>query len=619
MEKMGNAEDKPAFATPTSDAVSDETETARGTLLRLVREHPMPRDDDEPPALNDPSAEQPRPARPTAEQSSASIYGARSVIGIDIGRRTLKIVHLQPSGAGIRLVRAAVKELPPPSDPDRFNVVAEAVNEFVLSARPRIRTARCVIAGDGVATVCCTMPKMSEKDLANALRWKVAEENNVDAESATVGYYMLQAKTKPGNQEVVVAAAPHDIGRLDALFSNDTPRLSTVIPGPIAADNIVMATYHADERAPVAVLDIGTASSTLTITGEYGLEFTREIPVGGDMVTAALAGTITLDNGAVEVSRRTAEELKKKYTIGDGGTVEAAGVVLPAGRILGAIRPVLERLVSEVVRSVQFYSQSHSLAKVENLFLCGGGATLGGLADYFTREAEIPASVLDPWRTLSFEVSPDLDVDPALFAVATGAAIHDNAKINLLPTHIKARRVTSSVRTVSLIVTAVGLFVLTGLSWTAHREVGALKTIRQLKRESAAPMEQMAAKVAAAQKLDRDLAKRKAMLDALGVGRAMHAAILKELSNIMPEGTYLRSLSFGNVKGVREMRLTADIYSMPTGSVLRLKQLLTAALEDSPFFVNVSFTPLPRQPSRHGRTPDESLQLTCQVLGFPGE
>ncbi|MFH1732023.1 MAG: pilus assembly protein PilM [Planctomycetota bacterium] len=616
---MGNAEDKPAFATPTSDAVSDPAETARDTQLRLVRDHAMPPDDDEPPALNDPSAEQPEPAAPTFEQSSASIYGARSVIGLDVGTRTLKIVHLQPSGAGIRLVNAAVKELPPPSDPDRFNVVAEAVNEFVDSATPRIRTACCVIAGDGVATVCCTMPKMNEKDLANALRWKVAEENNVDAASATVGYYMLHTKNKPGNQQVVVAAAPYHIGRLDTLFSNDTPRLSTVIPGPIAADNIMMATYHANERAPVAMLDIGAASSTLTITGEYGLEFTRKIPVGGDMVTAALAGTITLENGAVEVSRRAAEELKKKYTIGDAGTVEAAGVVVPGGRVLGAIRPVLERLVSEFVRSVQFYSQSHSLAKVGGLLLCGGGATLGGLAEYFAREARIPAGMLDPWRTLSFEVPPGLDVDPALFGPATGAAIHDNAKINLLPAHIKARRITSSVRTVSLIVTAVGLFVLTGLSWTAHREVGELKAVRQLKHESAAPMKQMAAKVAAAQELERDLAKRRAMLNALGVGRATYAAILKELSNVMPEGTYLRSLSFGTVKGVGEMRLTVDVYSMPSGSALRLKQLLTAALEDSPFFVNVSFTPLPGQPSQHGRTPDESLQLTCQVLGFPGE
>ena len=616
---MGIADDKLDGVDPSLSAVKDPAGTAQETMLRLVRDHPMPPDDDEPPALDGQPTEQPEPAAPTFEHSSASVYGARSVMGLDVGTRTLKIVHLQPSGAGIRLVNAAVKELPPPSDPCRFNLVAEAVNEFIRAASPRIRAACCVIAGDGVATVCCTMPKMSEKDLANALRWKVAEENNVDAESATIGYYMLDAKNRPGKPELVVAAAPDDIGRLDTLFSNDTPRLSAVIPEPVAADNIVMATYRANERTPVAVLDIGAASSKLTITGEYGLEFTRQIPIGGDTVTAALAGTVTLEDGAVEVSRQVAEELKKKYSIGDTGTVEAAGVVLPAGRMLGAIRPVLERLVSEVVRSVQFYAQSHSLAKVEGLLLCGGGATLGGLAGYLTRETRIPASMLNPWRRLSFEVPAGLDVDPALFAAATGAAIHDGAKINLLPAHIKARRVTSSIRTVSLIVTAVGLFALTGLSWTAYREAGGLKTVRGIKRESAVPMEQMAAKVVTAQRLERELAKRKAMLNALGVGKAMHAAILKELSNIMPEGTYLRSLSFGSPKGVREMRLTVDVYSMPAGSSLRLKQLLTAALESSPFFVNVSFTPLPRQQAQHGRTPDESLQLTCQVLGFPGE
>ena len=67
------------------------------------------------------------------------------------------------------------------------------------------------------------------------------------------------------------------------------------------------------------------------------------------------------------------------------------------------------------------------------------------------------------------------------------------------------------------------------------------------------------------------------------------------------------------------MRLVVDVYEMPSASVVRLKQRLVAALEDSPFFVNVSFSRLNNPASKNGRSPDESLQLTCQVLGFPGD
>jgi type IV pilus assembly protein PilM len=616
---MQFADERPDGAASGSETVTDPTDAARETMQRLVREHPMPPDDAPEANATADVAETGQPDSSTTDSGGASIYGGRSVVGLDVGTRTLKIVHLQTSGTGIRLVNAAVRYLPPPSDPERLDAVSETVEAFIASAKPRIKAACCALAGEGVATICCTMPKMGEKDLANALRWKVAEDNAVDAERSTVGFYALDKKRTTGNSALVVAAAPSHIGRLDALFSNDTPRLSLVISEPLAVDNVVAAAYHTEERGPVAVLDIGTTAAKLTITGRNGLEFTREIPVGGDTVTAALAGTVTLDSGPVEISRQAAEQLKRKYTVGDTGLVEAAGVVLPANRLLGAIRPVLERLASEIVRSSQFYAQSHGLAKIESLFICGGGATLGGLADYFTKETRIPATVLDPWRTLGFEMPPDLDADPALFAVATGAAIHDSSRINLLPAHIRARRVISAVRTISLVVTAVAFLALAGLSWTARQQAVELRKVEELKRESSAPMERMAKTIALAQDYERALVKRKKILNALGVGRAVHAAVVKELSNIMPEGTYLRSLGFGVNKGVREMRLVVDVYEMSSASVVRLKQRLVAALEDSPFFVNVSFSPLNNPASKDGRSPDESLQLACQVLGFPGD
>ena len=95
---------------------------------------------------------------------------------------------------------------------------------------------------------------------------------------------------------------------------------------------------------------------------------------------AALAVKVTLEHQTAEVSRTAAEQMKRKYRIGSGDAVEAEGVTLPGARILGLIRPVLERLATEVVRTLQFYAQSHGLAKVERLLLCGGGAALAGTA-----------------------------------------------------------------------------------------------------------------------------------------------------------------------------------------------------------------------------------------------
>ena len=556
---------------------------------------------------------------PKPELSNASIHGSRSVIGLDVGTRTLKIVHLQTSGTGIRLVDAQTVDLPPKSDPERLEFVASSVRAFLAQAKPRVRAACCALSGEGVATVCCSMPKMGDSDLAEALRWKVADAASVEASDCIVGHYVLDSKSAGGNVDVVAAAVPHNVGQVDQLFDSDTPRLSVVISEPIAAENIVMAAYHAQEHGPVAVLDIGTTTCRLSVVGEKGLEFTREVPVGSDTITAALAGKVTLENETIDVSRATADQLKRLYTIGSSKSVTAMGVTLPGGRILASIRPVLERIGSEVVRSLQFYAQGHGLRKVDALFITGGGAALGGLPEYLSKETHITTARMDPWRMLGFDIAPDVAVEPALFAVATGAAIHNSSRINLVPAHIKARRTVHAIRAGSFIVSSCVILALAGLSWKANQNKAELERTLRVKQNATQPMEEAAVRIEVAKTFEAELARRKAILSSLGVGRPMHAAIFKELSNIMPEGTYLRSLSFSKSEGVRRVSLSVDVYSMQTVSSLRLKQQLIAALEDSPFFVNVSFRPTRGREQSAVRRPDEALELTCQVLGFPGE
>ncbi len=243
---------------------------------------------------------------------------------------------------------------------------------------------------------------------------------------------------------------------------------------------------------------------------------------------------------------------------------------------------------------------------------------LGGLAEYLTTEMRTPTRLLDPWRLLGLEVGPAVQLCPAIFAVATGAALHDGSQINLVPSRVRARRTIATIRTGSLAATACAVLALVGLSWTATSQKAKLSKMLVQKQQSTQSMERLAAKIATGSEYRAELTRRQQLLNSLGVGRPVHAAVLKELSNIMPEGTYLRGVSFPNADGVRKIELDVDIYAMPDAGHILLKQRLLAALEESPFFVNVSFAPATRQVAANGRPPDEALKLSCQLLGFPG-
>jgi len=573
----------------------------------------------------DASAESNAP-QPSQTDHSASeaptvrgLRGGRSLLGMDIGRRTLKLVHLQHTGAGLRIHGAAEVALPPTSNPERAGVVNQAVRDFIRSARPKIRHACCALSGEGVATLCCSMPKMSQGELHEATRWKTAEVSSVNAETSVHGFYVLDPDAPGSKHDIVTAAVPHDVRQVDTLFPNDNPRLSTLVTGPIATEDVLVTALRAKNPGSVGVLDIGTGSATLSVIGPNGLEFTRELPVGGDNVTAALTGKLPLQSGAVEISRQAAEAVKRHYQIGQSDDVSVADVVVPSARVLSAIRPVLERLSSEIVRSLQFYAQSHGLKKVRTLYLCGGGSQLAGLPEYLAHEARLTVEVLDPWKLLGADVAPDVQVNRSLFTPATGAALHNPSRINLLPAHVRTRHTVSLIRAGSLVFSSVLLLALIGFTVTTARQNAKLGAVLEAKEKSTAPMERLAALVDESHQIKAELDRRVAIQQSLGVGRPMYAAILRELSQIMPEGTYLKNLSFSMDQGVRKAQLEVDIYAMPNASSVRLKQGLITALEDSPFFVNVSFAPRREREKTDDRRPDEALTLTSQVLGFPGD
>ncbi len=281
---------------------------------------------------------------PRPQLGNLWLKGARSVLGVDVGARTIKLVHIHSAGGGQRVAGAAVFELPPSSDPARYGAMARAVAGFVSRARPGIRVARCALSGDGIATVCSTMPRMPENELAEAMRWKLAEMVPAGIETAEVGHYVLNANETTANMDVVAAAVPRDLGGMDALFHNERPRLGVVTTVPLAAGALLGAAYGTSDRSPMAMVDIGATSSRLSVIGPQGVEFTRSMPVAGDAITAALTGKMTIGETMTDITRETAEQLKKQYRIGQREPVEAAGQQVPGSRILGAIRPALERL-----------------------------------------------------------------------------------------------------------------------------------------------------------------------------------------------------------------------------------------------------------------------------------
>ncbi len=75
------------------------------------------------------------------------------------------------------------------------------------------------------------------------------------------------------------------------------------------------------------------------------------------------------------------------------------------------------RFAIEIQSSIDAFAITFRRQKIDQLFLCGGGATLRGLKEYLSENLAIQARVLDP--SIKFGVQAD---SPHLYSIAAGLA-----------------------------------------------------------------------------------------------------------------------------------------------------------------------------------------------------
>jgi hypothetical protein len=97
--------------------------------------------------------------------------------------------------------------------------------------------------------------------------------------------------------------------------------------------------------------------------------------------------------------------------------------------VYSIVSPLLDELVSEVRRSLEYYSSRYPDAGVRRVTLIGGGARFTNIDALFTQSLGIPTTIGDPLSSLTVR-APQLppgyaEENGPMFAVALGLAVRD--------------------------------------------------------------------------------------------------------------------------------------------------------------------------------------------------
>jgi cell division ATPase FtsA len=321
--------------------------------------------------------------------------GKRKILGLDIGRTTVKAVWAVGRGPAVEIARTETLRLPADTA-DRQAVIAPWFAK--LSAEGR--TCALGLSGQGAMfqpLVLMEGDPRTPQQVATMERYRF---NELAAEEMSFSFAPTEGA---GGQRCVLLAMARP-GLLDEAIGTARElglQVVDLVPSAVALYN-ALALSQEDARGPVVYADVGHSGTELAVGTARGLLFARHFSVGGQAFTDAIAR-------ARKVSGVQAEGLKLAKGHLDSDDADLAQ----------ALRKTADLWVNELMACLAVYASvfSQPADRPVRLVLCGGGSQLPGFAPYVGAklglEIRVPASL---------SVGAAASVPPA-YATAAGLAL----------------------------------------------------------------------------------------------------------------------------------------------------------------------------------------------------
>jgi len=328
------------------------------------------------------------------------------MFAIDFGARSIKVAKLHKVIDGYELDNYGIALSPEGAiaNGEIFNpiVVADALIELIKDSGIRDNRAIIAITGQKVIVREIVLPLMEDKELMAGVMWEAPKYVPYDLDESIIDAVKVEEFVeKDGNKmmKVLLVATPRSIIQpyLEVLKK---ARIKPKIVDVVSSANIRAFENHLSDKQEEEqessivdiILSIGSSNSNLTLVEKGNLKFTRDILVGGNDITKALAKSLN-------ISLDEAEKLKRetKITLGQKAEEENKN---ESEKILVKI---LNQITKEVRKSLSYYKTQSQKVNYNKMILSGGCANIDNIKEYLSEQFEIPVIIGNPLESIKID------------------------------------------------------------------------------------------------------------------------------------------------------------------------------------------------------------------------
>lgn len=332
-------------------------------------------------------------------------------VGIDFGNHSVKAVQLRDVDRHPTLVSYASQPTPVGVINSEDEVHQQKLSDSlkILFNEGRFKTRNVVVALPefSIFTRFLEFPGVKEEELEDAVHWQAKQVVPIPIKEVQMSWILLGRDESRNSFRVLLVAAPK---KLIEIYMNVLEKAKLE---PIAMETEGISSGRAIFRSAhvqsAVILDFGSQSTDMAIMSEGDLIFSQSISVGSDSLTRAISTDFSFEFAQ-------AEEYKRNYGL-DQTQLD--------GKIHASLKLVVDSIVAEIRRGIEFYKTRTLLAPPDQYMLIGDGALLPGLVEYLAQNMGVNVQLADPWIgvRMSSKQQTILSRSGPAYAVAVGLAL----------------------------------------------------------------------------------------------------------------------------------------------------------------------------------------------------
>jgi type IV pilus assembly protein PilM len=517
---------------------------------------------------------------------------ARSILGLDLRVNSVKVVEIEHRKEGTFLNNWGLAEVPynlVDKHPQKEDAQAEALRKLIHSRKIKTRDAAVVVGGADVFVRLYTLDGVGKAEVADVVKWKLAEELPFPVEEALIDYYPLPKSPGAEEKNDYIAACINIklFKELHHVVRKAGLRLVAVTVLPDTLHEVFKKQIPKEQEKITSLVYMGKRTTNISIFKGENLEFNRELNIGGENITLAMSGVLVSADGRVEITPEEAEKIKSEHGVPVDVEKYPKLADIPVTQLQAMVRPALERIQDEVMRTFEYYRGQTGEAAVEKIILTGGSSLTINLVGFLSEGLGIPVNTPSAMegRKYAAGLSDKAELEKVLPRLSTciGTALVADRKLNLVPEEIKhywkvmAQKVLKPQYVVSALVGILALLYL--IFWMLETSLrNELVYVEQKLKEYRPRIATLDVLVQTAE----EEKKRQLILESYGEKRTKMPRLFREISRVVPSSVYIDTLNMTPAK----LRIWGTVIGVGDTAENVMSQFVLA-LSSSDYFENV--------------------------------